>query len=190
MTDAEHRVAKWALTLGCALIAGLAAVVVVAVAGMAVGATVGAWLVVPGVVGFAALAAVAWRGTDRVGSRIVTTVAACVVMVSACALVASLASDTSVDDRHYHAEAVWALADGWNPITDVALAHPADQGTDRINSFPKALWILEATVLDAGGGIEDRQRGSARCSPSRRVLSRSESWPCSASSGGGQASWR
>ena len=84
MSDSEHSLAKWALTLGCALVVGFAAEVVVAVAGLALGATVGAWLIVPGVVGFAGVGAIAWRGTDRAAMRIATTVLACVVVVSAC----------------------------------------------------------------------------------------------------------
>jgi hypothetical protein len=146
--------ARWALTLGCSILVSLTTVVVVGVLGLALGVGIGAWLTVPALAAAIWVAFHAWRGAPDRTRRVVITVAAFCVVVVAAHVAASFEGDTSFDGRHYHAEAVWALAGGWNPIRDAALPHPADQGTDRINSFPKAMWIVEATALDVTHNID------------------------------------
>ena len=70
-----------------------------------------------------------------------------------CALVLSLFFyDTSCDGQYYHQEAIIALATGWNPLRDAVLSAPAFP--DFILYFPKAAWIVHATIYKAVGLIE------------------------------------
>lgn len=147
------RTSRWAIVVGAAIVVGFGSAVVLAVVGLALGIAVGAWILGAAALGALLVAFLGWRGEAGSAVRVSITAMAAVIIVIACVLAVGGTADTSVDGRQYHGEAVWALADGWNPIRDSPLPHTADQGPDRINSFPKAMWILEAAVLDAGGSI-------------------------------------
>ena len=149
------RLSRWAITIGAAIIAGFGVGVLVAVVGFLLGVGTGAWMWVPAELGTLSAAFLGWRGAAGSAARAVVVAVVASLIVVVCVLAARGTADTSVDGRQYHGEAVWALADGWNPIRDAPLPSTADQGPDRINSFPKAIWILEAAVLDTGAGISN-----------------------------------
>lgn len=66
-------------------------------------------------------------------------------------LVASMFHDTSIDGQHYHFQAIYALAEGWNPIYK---SEPPPVVGDAITPwavhYPRAIWVLSANVLAAG----------------------------------------
>jgi hypothetical protein len=66
--------------------------------------------------------------------------------------VATFFYDVSFDGQHYHQEAVIQLAGGWNPVRDGYLSAP--RVPPYINYFPKAAWVLSATLYKATGTIE------------------------------------
>ncbi|NNC91481.1 MAG: hypothetical protein HKN80_03195 [Acidimicrobiia bacterium] len=60
--------------------------------------------------------------------------------------------DGSWDGRTYHADAIIALEDGWNPYED---PQPAGFGYgNTVRSFPKASWLAAATIYDLTGSVE------------------------------------
>lgn len=143
----------WAITLGGAIVIGFGIAVVFAVIGFALGVAVGAWILVAAALGAVLAAFLGRRAQTGSARRAGITALTAVLIVVACVLAVRGTADTSVDGRQYHGEAVWALVDRWNPIRDAPLPYTADQRPDRINSFPKAIWILEAAVVDAGGSV-------------------------------------
>jgi len=67
------------------------------------------------------------------------------------ALVASLLHDTSIDGQHYHFQAIYALAEGWNPVHKPAPPPiVGDAITPWAVHYPRAVWLLSANVLAAG----------------------------------------
>jgi len=65
--------------------------------------------------------------------------------------VASLVHDTSIDGQHYHFQAIYALAEGWNPVHK-PLPPPVigDAITPWAVHYPRAMWVLSANMLAAG----------------------------------------
>jgi hypothetical protein len=67
------------------------------------------------------------------------------------ALAASLFRDTSIDGQHYHFQAIYALAEGWNPVHKMA---PPPMVGDAITPwaihYPRGVWVFSATLLAAG----------------------------------------
>jgi hypothetical protein len=60
--------------------------------------------------------------------------------------------DGSWDGRTYHADAIIALEEGWNPYQD---PQPAGFGYgNTVRSFPKASWLAAATIYDLTGSVE------------------------------------
>lgn len=59
--------------------------------------------------------------------------------------------DTSLDGQHYHFQAIYALAEGWNPYRDTS-APPAliEQATLWVIHYPRAAWVVSANLLSAG----------------------------------------
>lgn len=74
------------------------------------------------------------------------------VAFGSCAmLIAALVADTSIDGQHYHFQAIYAFANGWNPYWDT-MAPPTigDPITLWAIHYPRAGWIISATWLAAG----------------------------------------
>lgn len=61
-----------------------------------------------------------------------------------------LVHDTSMDGQHYHFQAFYALAEGWNPIHGNAPPVIGDPITPWAIHYPRAGWILSANLLAAG----------------------------------------
>ncbi len=148
--------AAWALILGGSVIVLFGAVFVVAIAGFAVGLELGARIVVPAVAAQVAFVFVAWRVVDR--DRATRNTVITVLMVGGVlfglGLGASDVGDTSIDGRHYQGESIHALVDGWNPLRDPALQFRHRDPDIWTNSYPKATWVLQATVMKVGGDFE------------------------------------
>lgn len=66
-------------------------------------------------------------------------------------LIAALVADTSIDGQHYHFQAIYAFAHGWNPYWGT-MAPPTigDPITLWAIHYPRAGWIVSATWLAAG----------------------------------------
>lgn len=77
----------------------------------------------------------------------VSSLAAGVVAV----LIASVIHDTSIDGQHYHFQATYALAQGWNPLRGVSEAVViADPMTPWALHYPRGGWVVSANLLAAG----------------------------------------
>lgn len=72
-------------------------------------------------------------------------------LIGAALIVTGLVHDTSIDGQHYHFQAIYALAEGWNPIH--GNAEPAVIG-DPITlwaiHYPRAGWDFAALLMAAG----------------------------------------
>lgn len=67
------------------------------------------------------------------------------------ALIASLLHDTSIDGQHYHFQAIYALAEGWNPVHKPAPPPIVGESiTPWAVHYPRGIWVLSANVLAAG----------------------------------------
>ena len=67
------------------------------------------------------------------------------------ALAAGLLHDTSIDGQHYHFQAIYALAEGWNPVHKPAPPPiVGDTITPWAVHYPRAIWVVSANVLAAG----------------------------------------
>lgn len=66
-------------------------------------------------------------------------------------LITMIVHDTSIDGQHYHFQAFYALAEGWNPVHGGA-APPVigDAITPWAIHYPRAGWVLSANLLAAG----------------------------------------
>ncbi len=69
-------------------------------------------------------------------------------------LLASATYDTSIDGQNYQFQAIFALAEGWNPIWSTkpppAIADPA---AAWVVHYPRATWLVGANILNAGFGL-------------------------------------
>lgn len=67
------------------------------------------------------------------------------------ALVASLLHDTSIDGQHYHFQAIYALAEGWNPVHKSAPPPIVGETiTPWAVHYPRAIWVFSANIFAAG----------------------------------------
>ena len=67
------------------------------------------------------------------------------------ALLASMFQDTSIDGQHYHFQAIYALAEGWNPVhRNMPPPMVGDSITPWAVHYPRAAWLLSANLLAAG----------------------------------------
>lgn len=66
-------------------------------------------------------------------------------------IVSGLIQDTSIDGQHYHFQAIYALAEGWNPVYGEA-APPVigDPITLWAVHYPRAGWVFSANLFAAG----------------------------------------
>jgi hypothetical protein len=64
--------------------------------------------------------------------------------------------DCSFDGQWYHQDAIIFLSDGWNPVWDAAISNNAVSGLNAnyVNHYPKAPWVIEATLYLFTGNIE------------------------------------
>jgi hypothetical protein len=144
----------WSFALAVCIVAAISATFVFGALGLFVGVTIGWWALVPGVLCAAAATWAAWTRlesiTTAVPAAVAITLAAVVLLTVVAGVIESRVSDTSTDGRHYHAEAVEALAHGWNPVRERPPATVDAAGYGRVESFPKATWFVEAAVRDTG----------------------------------------
>lgn len=64
---------------------------------------------------------------------------------------AGIFHDTSMDGQQYHFQAIYALAEGWNPIYKPAAAPViGDEITPWAVHYPRAVWVFSSTLLSAG----------------------------------------
>ncbi|MFN7054670.1 hypothetical protein [Hyphomonas sp.] len=74
-----------------------------------------------------------------------------VALVTIAFLSASLIRDTSMDGQHYHFEAIYALAKGWNPVHGPPdLPFIGDPVTPWSIHYPRGAWVFSANLLAAG----------------------------------------
>ncbi len=67
------------------------------------------------------------------------------------ALAATVFHDTSIDGQHYHFQAIYALAEGWNPVHKTAPPPMVGEAiTPWAVHYPRAIWTLSANFLAAG----------------------------------------
>lgn len=156
IVEPRGRASTWCLIVGESILVLLGAGLVAATAGLALGVRVGGWAIVPAAVGSAGFTAAAWRreGAPRTFARTALTLAACWSLIVLGGVAVASVHDTSTDGRHYQAESVFAIADGWNPLRDPALHWPPQDPSIWTNTYAKGPWILGAVVLDATGSIE------------------------------------
>ncbi|MDH3538720.1 MAG: hypothetical protein OEP52_01890 [Acidimicrobiia bacterium] len=138
--------------LGLAFLTTLGALVVVPWAFLVLRvSSVAGWMVIPALAATAATVALFAPASGR--AREVT--AAMTVVVGAlliAGIVAHNIYDGSWDGRTYHADAIIALEDGWNPFQE---PHPAGFGYgNTVRSFPKASWLAAATLYDLTDSVE------------------------------------
>ncbi len=69
-------------------------------------------------------------------------------------LIASASYDTSIDGQNYQFQAIFALAEGWNPLWSTN-APPAigDPAAIWVVHYPRATWLVGANILAAGFGL-------------------------------------
>ena len=69
---------------------------------------------------------------------------------------ASYFYDFSFDGQWYHQDAIILLKNGWNPYYDHLINNAQASGLNAnyINHYPKAAWIVAASLYVFGGGIE------------------------------------
>lgn len=154
--DPSDRLGAWALVLGGSILVLAGATFLAAIGGFAVGVGVGWWLVVPALAAQVTFATVAWRAVEPAGavSRAAVTLVVCWLLLAVAGAASAYLADTSVDGRHYQGESVRAIASGWNPVRDAPLHWAKTDPSDWTNSYPKAPWILEGTVLRVTGSFE------------------------------------
>ena len=150
------RFARWCLVLGTSLLVLFATVLVVAIAGLAVGIGVGWWIVVPAIAAQVWFTVAAWchgagAETSWIAQASVTLAVAWLAIVVA-GVASQVVTDHSVDGRHYHSETTFAIADGWNPLRDAPL-FPSGKPVQP-DSFAKGQAITAAVVLDITGSID------------------------------------
>jgi hypothetical protein len=147
---------RWALIAGGSVLVLLGAVYVAALVGFALGASLSGWVALPGLAAQIAFVFLAWREADGrgVAGRTVLTLVVCWFVLLGLGLAASRVVDVSTDGRHYHGESIWALDEGWNPVRDPPLRFAPGNPEIWSNSYPKASWVLEATVIKLGGDFE------------------------------------
>jgi len=78
------------------------------------------------------------------------------LLIAASLLIAVQFYDCSFDGQWYHQDAIMFLSDGWNPVWDVAISNNAVSGLNAnyVNHYPKAPWVIEATLYLFTGNIE------------------------------------
>jgi hypothetical protein len=148
--DAGARdVAAWTLVAGSSILVLVGACFVVAVAGLAVGVGIGPWVIGPAVAIQAAFTYLAWRtfGENQLARRVVVVVLAIWVTLVALGFAEHSIADTTTDGKHYHQDAVVALADGWNPLRDAEIPSTPTDTYLKTDTYPKAPWIVDAIVL-------------------------------------------
>jgi hypothetical protein len=109
------------------------------------------WMVVVALLVTATALALGAPSLDRL-----RTVTVGMILVAGSLFVAGIVAhnvyDGSWDGRTYHADAIIALADGWNPYQD---PQPAGFGYgNTVRSFPKASWLAAAGIYDLTGSVE------------------------------------
>jgi hypothetical protein len=141
--------------LGGSVLVFLAAAYVAATAGYAIGLALGWWIVLPAVAVQAGYLVRAGHGLEPVGRRRLVLVAlgGTAVLLVGAGLVARSLPDNSIDGTHYHSASIRTLAAGYNPLRDAALPDTAVDPAEATNSYPKAAWILEATVSEITGAF-------------------------------------
>jgi hypothetical protein len=140
---------RWCLLQGGSLVVLFAAAFGAGFLGLAVGVDVGWWVIVPAVA--AQICFTVFAGPTRLPTVIAVVAVGWLLIVFA-GSVAQLASDTSVDGRHYQSETTRAVAEGWNPVRDGPL-FPSDHPSQP-DAAPKASAVIGATVLDVTHDIE------------------------------------
>lgn len=75
-----------------------------------------------------------------------------IVIFSICSLSAHFLFDLSWDGQTYHQTAILQLHDGWNPY--YATLSNTVQHSIWANHYPKASWIMAATILNFTNSIE------------------------------------
>jgi hypothetical protein len=126
-----------------------AAITALAVAGFALGYSLGAWvsplavvIMVFGVRAFTVSWSEAWLPAALVGLTLVVA-----------GVVAAIFPDGSWDGLAYHQEGVLRLAAGWNPVYEDAAAYGIGNEL-YINHYAKLSWMTGASILLSTGHIE------------------------------------
>lgn len=117
---------------------------------LAVGAQPDAWPFVPASV--AAALAVALIARTRRG-RFAAAAAGLAILGFGWYVAASM-FDGSFDGLWYHQEAVLRLVAGWNPVRDSIVIAGEDSAAVWLQHYPKAAWLIAASVLSAFDRIE------------------------------------
>lgn len=72
-------------------------------------------------------------------------------LILAALVITGLLHDTSIDGQHYHFQAIYALAEGWNPVHgNAAPAVIGDPITLWAVHYPRAGWDFAALLMAAG----------------------------------------
>lgn len=161
MTFSDHEeswdgASRAAFLLSFALVSLLGTMEVVASVGFAAGSRLGAWSILPAVVGTGMLL---WFASKAVltssGARTVGTLAACAVgIVIACVVVSGLFFDVSWDGNTAHQVAVVQLAQGWNPLRELHVDRSRIAQWLAVENFPKGAWIRAAVIYRTTGALE------------------------------------
>lgn len=122
------------------------------VLGLMCGACIGGWPLVAGwVAGWVAAGCGPGPWRERGLGLLLVTFAA----LASCGLALSF-PDCSWDGALYHQPAMFALADGWNPLDGSASPLPSyvpAAVADCVRSYPKAMWMIGAALYRATGDV-------------------------------------
>ncbi len=92
-----------------------------------------------------AVTQVLFQGNWRLNSLI------SVALIILAIFLSQLFHDTSIDGQHYHFQAIYALAHGWNPFWDTGPPPTiADPPALWVFHYPRSAWTFSATLLAAG----------------------------------------
>ncbi|HUS26620.1 MAG TPA: hypothetical protein VMY99_04720 [Nevskiaceae bacterium] len=61
--------------------------------------------------------------------------------------------DSSWDGQDYHATAIVALSEGWNPWRDQQLPITPPEGTTYVLGYPKTIWLVQTSVYKLTGRL-------------------------------------
>lgn len=123
----------------------------VALAGFMFGYTISAYTLPLAAALLCAVCAVA----DR---RLLVTTAVTIALLALWCVVCGLVFDSSYDAMYYHKEAVIALAEGWNPLTESVLQSDPFAGYQQLalwlDNYPKGLWLFSSSIYALTGALE------------------------------------
>lgn len=90
--------------------------------------------------------------------RLLVASAVSIALLTLWCIVCGLVFDASFDAMYYHKEAIIALKEGWNPLSEGVLQADPFAGYQQLalwlDNYPKGLWICSASIYALTGALE------------------------------------